>query len=269
MTLVAVWRAEDRLMAIADTRISRSPGNVLTEHGPKLLPLQIICRQPGPDGDFSRVSYRAEIGFAYAGSTLSALATHALANTLLSKLIGAPGAPPPMLYEVALFVAGAAAEYMRDVCQLADRDGLCSAVVFGKCPQTNALKVFLLTPELQGGVRVTVSEQHLAPIRLAGTGAASAVIIGSAPALLMEEIDRQLADARNRGETHEIVAYELSKASFADAHSREPSRTCRRSNSASLGYRGWLRDRSERGAGHANTAFSAECRSVHSRIRYL
>src|SRR5436189_4983838 len=80
LTLVAVWRAEDRLMAVADTRIVRSPGNVLTEHGPKLLPLVVVCKQPGASGFFDREAYRAEIGFAYSGSTLSARAAHALSN---------------------------------------------------------------------------------------------------------------------------------------------------------------------------------------------
>ena len=59
-------------MAVADTRIVRSPGNVLTEHGPKLLPLVVVCKQPGASGFFDREAYRAEIGFAYSGSTLSA-----------------------------------------------------------------------------------------------------------------------------------------------------------------------------------------------------
>ena len=52
LTLVAVWRAEDPLMAVADTRIVRAPGNVLTEHGPKLLPITVVCKQPGPSGLF-------------------------------------------------------------------------------------------------------------------------------------------------------------------------------------------------------------------------
>jgi|GraSoiStandDraft_30_1057271.scaffolds.fasta_scaffold530483_2 hypothetical protein len=140
MTLVAVWRTDTRLMAIADTRIIRAPGNVLTEHGPKLLPLTIVCRQPGPAGFFDKEVYRASVGFAYSGATLSALAAHALASTLLSKLIGQTGAPPPSLHEIAYFVAGASAEYMRDVGQLSGQGGLFSAVVFGWCPQQNNLR---------------------------------------------------------------------------------------------------------------------------------
>jgi hypothetical protein len=49
MTLVAVGRAENRLMAIADTRIVSSNG-ILTEHGPKLLPIKVQGKQPGPSG---------------------------------------------------------------------------------------------------------------------------------------------------------------------------------------------------------------------------
>ena len=69
LTLVAVWRAEDRLMAIADTRIVRTANNVLTEHGPKLLPITVVCKQPGASGFFDKEVYRSDIGFAYSGSS--------------------------------------------------------------------------------------------------------------------------------------------------------------------------------------------------------
>src|SRR5258705_2460528 len=77
-------------MAIADARIVRTADNVLTEHGPKLLPITVVCKQPGASGFFDKEVYRSDIGFAYSGSTLSALAAHALSNTLLSKLVGMP-----------------------------------------------------------------------------------------------------------------------------------------------------------------------------------
>lgn len=212
MTLVAVWRAEDRLMAVADTRIVRSSGNVLTEHGPKLLPLTIVCKQPGPSGWIDREVYRADVGFAYSGSTLSALAAHALSNTLLSKLVGNTGAPLPGLNEVAHFVAGASAEYMREVGQLAGRDGLFSAIVFGWCPQQNVLRAFELRPAIDNGqFRVDIDERTLAPIRLAGAAADSVITIGSSPALLVEGINRELGAARDRGEVHEIVAFDAPK----------------------------------------------------------
>lgn len=199
-------------MAVADTRIIRTPGNVLTEHGPKLLPIAVICKQPGASGFFHREVYRAEIGFAYSGSTLSALAAHALSSTLLSKLVGAPNAPPPALSEIAFFVAGASAEYMREVCQLAGSDGMFSSIVFGFCPQTLDLRAFRLNPIIDGAsFRVDVQEHALNPIRIGGTAAHSAIIIGSSPAVLAAAIDHQLADAKQRGEVHEIVARDAPK----------------------------------------------------------
>ena len=113
MTLAAVWRVEERVYAIADTRISRSAGNVLTEHGPKLLPVTLLCKQPGPTNFFDRIAFAATFGFAYAGATLPALATHALASTLFQNLIGVPGTPPPGLDAVSGGVAEIAQRYMR------------------------------------------------------------------------------------------------------------------------------------------------------------
>lgn len=199
-------------MAVADTRIVRSAGNVLTEHGPKILPITVICKQPGDSGFFDREVYRADVGFAYSGSTLSGLAAHALSMTLLSKLIGAPRTPPPSLSEIASFVAGAASEYMREVCQLAGREGLFSSIVFGWCPEQRELRVFELTPVYgQHPLTVDVQERALEPIKLQGTAAQSAIVIGTEPNLLRDAIDEQLADARQRGETHDIVAFDAPK----------------------------------------------------------
>jgi hypothetical protein len=212
LTLIAVWKARNRLMAIADTRIARSAGNVLTEHGPKLLPITVVCNQPGDSGDFDREVYRSDVGFAYSGSTLSTLAAHALSNTLLSKLIGAPGTPPPPLSEVANFVGVASAEYMREVCQLAGQNGLFTAIVFGWCPEQQTLRAFELTPILaESPLSVNVEERILQPIALHGSADMSAIVIGTAPHTLRDAINTQLMDARNRGETNDIIAFDAPK----------------------------------------------------------
>ncbi|MDP3078469.1 hypothetical protein [Bradyrhizobium sp.] len=212
MTLVAVWMAETRLMAIADSRIVRSAGNVLTEHGPKLLPITVICMQPSQNGAFDRVVYRSDIGFAYSGATLSALAAHALSTTLLSKLIGMPGAPPPALNELAHFVAGASAEYMREVGQLALKNGLFSALVFGWCPREQRLRIFELQPRITDGqLTVDNMERNLSPIKIGGIAKECAVTIGGGADDFAEEIDKELANAKNRGEVLEIVAFDAPK----------------------------------------------------------
>jgi hypothetical protein len=197
MTVVAVWRTNDRLMAVADTRIIRDPGNILTEHGPKLLPISIACKQPGPQGFFDKEIFRANVGFAYSGATLSALAAHALASTLLTKLIGPPKAPPPSLREIATFVAGASAEYMHDVGQLAGKGGLFSAIVFGWCPQKKDLQTFQLHPEIGGThFQVKVDERVLTPIKVGGSAAQSVILIGSSIDWLTNAIDADLAAAK-------------------------------------------------------------------------
>jgi hypothetical protein len=208
MTLVAVWKAAyDCLMAIADTRISREAENVLTEHGPKLLPTAIVCRQPGASGFSNKEVYRADIGFAYSGSTLSALATHALANTMLSNLVSSPGTPPPSIEEVALAIGGVSADYMREVGQLSGSDGLFKAIVFGYCAHQSKLRVFTLTPDVSSRTLVVhVDEHQLATIEIGGTAAASTVVIGTAPELLTDAIDAYLAAAKAR-----IVAFNAPK----------------------------------------------------------
>jgi hypothetical protein len=212
MTLVAVWKAtEDKLMAIADTRISRSVGNILTEHGPKLLPLSIVCRQPGAGHLFDKVVYRNDIGFAYSGSTLSALAAHILANTLISNLISNTGTAPPSLIEVAFAIAGISADYIKEVGQLCGPDSQFRAIVFGNCPQQKKLRVFLLSPALNAGsVVVQVVEKQLEVITLDSTAAASVVIIGSASDQLNEAIDCKLALSKSVGD-HEIMALDMPK----------------------------------------------------------
>jgi hypothetical protein len=133
MTLVAVWRSEARLMAIADTRIIKSAANVLTEHGPKLMPISVRGRQPGSSGFFDREAFQFDIGFAYSGATLPALSTHALASSLLGNLAGLSGAPVPSMNEIATFIGAASAEYMREVGELSGHGALFSALVFGFC----------------------------------------------------------------------------------------------------------------------------------------
>ncbi|WFU44103.1 hypothetical protein QA640_17620 [Bradyrhizobium sp. CB82] len=211
MTLVAVWKVQgDRLMAISDSRIVGNHG-VLTEHGPKLLPITISCKQPSESGSFDREVFRADVGFAYSGATLSALATHALSNTFLGKLIGSPGAPPPSMADIARFVAGAGAEYMREVGSIAQQGAFFAAVVFGWCHRENRLRVFKLAPRTTTPLSVDFHEKELLEISLERPASQSVIVIGSSPGLFEQAIEDELASCRERGETHPIVAYDAPK----------------------------------------------------------
>jgi hypothetical protein len=186
-------------MAVADTRIIRSWGNVLTEHGPKLLPIRIRGKQPGPSGIFDRVAFQFDIGFAYSGATLSALSSHALAGALLSNLAGQTGTPPPSMSQIAYFIGGVAAEYMREVGQLNGINALFSAVVFGFCQATRRLSGFEIRPRLnQSAFTCDIVEHDLQQDN-------SIVIIGSRPDLLRQRIEEDRLATIARGDTHPVL----------------------------------------------------------------
>jgi hypothetical protein len=198
MTLVAVWRAENRLMAIADTRIIRRVDNVLTEHGPKLLPIRVQGKQPGASGFFDRSAFQFDIGFAYAGATLPALSTHALANVLLGNLAGTAGAPPSMA-EISYLVGGVSAEYMREVGELNGNGALFTAIVFGFCHTRHQLLAFEIRPCLNHSpLTCDIIEHPLHDSNLV-------VIIGSCPQLLRQRIEEDRNSAIARGDVHPIL----------------------------------------------------------------
>lgn len=187
-------------MAIADTRLIREPGNVLTEHGPKLLPLNVVCRQPGTSGEFDKVVFTSNIGFAYSGSTLSALSSHALANVMFSNLVSAPGTTPPSLADLSLAFANVSFEYIREVGELSGPRGQFAAIIFGSCPQTRMFRGFEVKPRIEGGqLLVEVTEHDLSEEDLI-------IIIGSNPGLLRDRIKADLQAAHARGDIHPILA---------------------------------------------------------------
>jgi hypothetical protein len=199
MTLVAVWRAENRLMSIADTRIIRDVGNVLTEHGPKLLPIRVRGRQPGASGFFDRDAFQFDVGFAYSGATLSALSAHALANVLLGNLAGPTGAPAPSMAEIAKLVGAISGEYIREIGQLNGVRALFGAIVFGFCHATQQLRGFEIKPRLSAAhFTCDVVEQPFQQNN-------SLVVIGSCPDLLQRRIHADREAAIARGDVHSIL----------------------------------------------------------------
>lgn len=189
MTLVAVWKFDDapRIHAVADTRISGPPG-ILTEHGPKILPLTMICKKPGPSGFFDREAYRAEFGFAYCGSTLTALASHALANILCGNLAGHPDAPVPSMDAIARTVGAVSFQYMSEICQLGGEGSMFAAILFGFCPNTGEPMAFEFQPSTADG-RFSVN------IRKHALGESDVVIIGTGADILRKRIEAIRADS--------------------------------------------------------------------------
>lgn len=201
MTLVAVWLHDfdaptttPRVHAIADTRISGSPGNVLTDHGPKILPLPIICRTAGRSGFIDLETFKGQFGFAFAGATLPALSTHALASTLFSNLAHHAEAPKePSLFNVAYAVANVASHYMKEVGQISERGALFKAVVFGFCPVELKYAAFEIRPKIEAdGLKIELNAVVL--------DHSTVVVIGSDEAALRASIE----EMRNEPDLHPI-----------------------------------------------------------------
>jgi hypothetical protein len=197
MTLVAVWQfSENRIHAIADSRISSNNG-VLTEHGPKLLPLTVLVRKPAPSGFFHAQAFSRDFGFAYSGATLPALSSHALASALLGNLTVIDETARPSMTDLAMRLAGIAYHYMMEVGQVSGVGAKFSSIFFGMCPVENKPLAYLISPTTQDGRLAVKWEKHaLAP--------SDVLIIGNGVDQLRERIEEKRSKAK-----HEIV--------FADA----------------------------------------------------
>ena len=157
MTIVALWYEpfDDAVWSISDTRISKdSSGNTtLTDGAAKILPLTIHCRRPPPGGGFfDQTSYLGTAGFAYAGSTLSAVMSYTVANACCQNLIRPNEGPPPSIGEIANLVGRIAQKYMREILDRNNgQEGNFSAFIFGWCPREMNFRAFDVEPSIAGG----------------------------------------------------------------------------------------------------------------------
>ena len=174
MTIAVIWQEESFLWAVADTRFSRVSGadaQRITDHGPKLLPLTVVIRQPSASGFFDSVRFQTTLGFLYAGATAPALSTHALCTAALQNLITDPEHALPTLASIARFVGRTAERYMIDWGQNAPNHACFSAFVFGWCGAENALQAFHILPKIKERLIVDTSRVDLREPVAIGSGA--------------------------------------------------------------------------------------------------
>lgn len=150
MTVAVVWAEDGALWAAADTRISTgriSPSaQILTDHGPKILLLPLVVRQPGTLNFFDKTRLATTIGFAFAGSVPPALATHALCSAVLQSLSALPLAPLPSFSEIAEFVRRCSEQYIQDWGALSPNGARFSSLLFGRCPNKGTFEVVQIAP---------------------------------------------------------------------------------------------------------------------------
>ena len=101
--------------------------------------------------------------------------------------------------EIANFISGAAAEYMREVGQLAGNNALFSAVVFGFCHAKRQFRGFEIKPRVnQFPFACDIIEHDLRQNN-------AIVIIGSCPNLLRERIESDRLAAMARGDSNPVL----------------------------------------------------------------
>lgn len=210
MTLAVLWYREKfgELWCAADSRIS-GPARVLTDSGPKIFPIPVVCYEHLKN-DKWRVSKRHSFGFAFAGSTLSAMSTHSIASACTQNLAQKKGFKKPITVEA---VANLYAEIgCRQVIEMSARAGagdnqlqfFFDAFIFGFCPSEQRFIAFVIVSSVAGG------EFHF-NVAKAPTQAGRYLPIGSGEAsfvALMDEL-RNDQDAGVMSTLREMVRREV------------------------------------------------------------
>lgn len=173
--IVASTEREGAIALIGDSRIS---GSASTESGAKIfaLPIKVVVKQ----GEKFRTHYTNSYGFAFAGSTLSALNAHACAAACLQNLLITKGEKIPSLSEISEFVARVSSEYIKDVVSRSC-DGLVNperfffnALIAGYCEQHQSLRLFQIQPSFDNDeFSVSAIEMDVGPQRFYPIGSGS------------------------------------------------------------------------------------------------
>jgi len=153
LTIVVLWYREkfDQLWCAADSRIS-SQGATATDSGAKIFPIPVNCHSETSPGNWKEFA-SFKFGFAFSGSTLSALNALALGSACTQNLRLDKGKQhPPSLESIADLFQKVTEHYITDISSR--RMGAISnpmqyffdSFIFGFCPKEKRYKAFALVP---------------------------------------------------------------------------------------------------------------------------
>lgn len=188
MTVVAVWYepADNVVWAVSDTRISRpgiAGGSVVsTDSGVKLFALPVVCRILSHDPAIERMPhYSSSLGFAFAGTILTATLVVATLTTLFQNLTSVDTKMPPTVADLAEAARKLSERFSREV--LASSNGTMGsfeAAIFGFCPYRSAFEIYHLSPNGLGTMEMSPAGD--------GTRPNEVLVLGSGRARLFERI---------------------------------------------------------------------------------
>ncbi|MER9211633.1 hypothetical protein NKI54_06120 [Mesorhizobium sp. M0663] len=154
MTLVVLFGTGGGIMCAADTRLTSSESReTITEHGVKLavVPVRWTINEPGLEEAKSTSFY--SLGFAFAGSTLLAGNTHAIASTCAQVLFTGNPNVAPSSDLIAQIYARSGEHVTKDVNSRLHPGSrtLFEGFLFGYCPVKQAFRNHRITPVEENG----------------------------------------------------------------------------------------------------------------------
>jgi len=157
VTIVVLWYREksDQLWCAADSRIS-SGGETVTDSGAKIFPIPVNCYKQSKPGIWKEFA-SFKFGFAFAGSTLSALNALALGSACTQNLRLEKGSKHlPSLESIVDLFKSVTEHYITDISSRSvgalsnPRQYYFDSFIFGFCPQEKQFKAFALVPGCNG-----------------------------------------------------------------------------------------------------------------------
>ena len=141
MSSIIVWTNYENpngdLWAVADSRYTHPDKTIITDNGPKIFELPVICQNPSASGFFENTYYFNKVGFAFAGSVTAALCIYTNASHMLSHLASIDKTIPS-IEDISKFLYKIATAYTQPICNPFPME----FSVFGYCPVENKNKLF-------------------------------------------------------------------------------------------------------------------------------
>lgn len=171
MTIAVLWYRKkfDALWCASDSRIS-SGDLTATDSGPKILPVPVVCYTTPKGTPYYKRKHTCSFGFAYAGSTLSAISTHALVTACTQNLAANDDiSSPPRLETIAELFRTVGEHYIIDISSRATGSTnftayFFEAFIFGFCPVKMAYQGFAIAPNINGQkFRMIKAEMRIVP----------------------------------------------------------------------------------------------------------
>jgi len=194
MTTIACWFNKEHpnhsTWVCGDSKIS-SPTSTLLESGAKIFSVPVMCLAPSNTGFFDKQVYYANIGMAYAGSSLVGLNLNAALSTCLSRLN--THGNPPSLSDIANFASRLLHLYVSQLSVTAGVNALCEIAIVGHCPMENELKIYHLEPQ----VDVTSFRYNTTPYSSSGSGDEFVLLLGADKGRILSQINAQRSGQRD------------------------------------------------------------------------